>query len=796
MALAAHRVSGVDASRPEVSLIPWARIIKDSDNSLTPDKILKLPASAKPYDLQVASFGFTDSTYWFLIPVNNHGTAPLNRLLVFDHTWLDDVQITLIEPDGTTRRYHGGDLFTFGQRSLLHQKINFELKLPPGHNQLLVRVRTGDPFLVGMTLWERSAFFKSDSNEKLRMGSVYGALLALLFYNLLLFCSIKEKVYAAYVIYVFAFLVMHAAYNGFLFPLLWPDSPVWSNWAHSIFIYLYIASGLFFTIQFLELKTKLYRAYRWARNMAFVLIASFVLTAAVGGYPLHVATSILWILIYAPFVLLLGIYSFKAGNRSARFFLLAAVAGVIGFFITALSVIGLIPYSTLAYHAVDYGMLIDAILLSLALADRFRLARTEAAMSRDQILELSRSQTAVLEKAVTQRTLTLEKANQSNAELMHDLEIKTQAAEKSSADKTRFLASASHDLRQPMQAMALNIETLIRRLKQPENREVIEALSDSHNLMSRMMNSLLDISKLDAGVVEVNLEPIHLEIVIENLKRDYIRVAENKGVTFESDLMPACVYSDLIHIECILGNLIANAVRYTKEGGRIRVSCRQRQNRVVVEIRDTGIGIPQDQLKHIFLEFYQISHPERDRQKGLGLGLSIVDRLVHLLPDHELEVFSKPGHGSSFRISMPVAEGSPPVNTEIIISEHEPFPGMRLLLLEDDRLVRKAAVLLLHQWGCFIADVGSSAEAIAVVKNGWAPDAIIADYSLPGDMTGLQTVKSIRKLLKQSVPALILTGETDAETLRNIERSGLPLLHKPVAPAKLMLFLRQCRDNR
>jgi len=381
-----------------------------------------------------------------------------------------------------------------------------------------------------------------------------------------------------------------------------------------------------------------------------------------------------------------------------------------------------------------------------------------------------------------------------NLDLLGIAENERNNAYKANAEKTRFLASASHDLRQPMQAMSLYIEVLSQRLKKPANIEVLESLRDSHSSMGRIMDALLDISKLDAGVIEPNLEPIRLNMLIDHLIRDYSLIARKKNIELRVRSTCPDVQSDLVMLERILINLISNAICYTESHGKILVACRCRKGKALVEVWDTGIGIPEDQLEKIFDEFHQLGNPERDRSKGLGLGLSIVNRMVHLLPDHKIEVSSRPGHGSRFRITLPKAETIEATSAPAgFVLEHESFAGMRVLMLEDDAAILKSAVILMHEWGCEVKPAGSADEALSLVKAGWTPDALIADYRLPGDATGLQSIQEMRALSGKQIPAVIMTGETQEETLQEIADSGIVMLQKPVTPAKLKLFLKQSR---
>lgn len=362
----------------EVPLVPVARIVKDPGGRLTPEAVLERAPDAVPSAGKlVESLGFSSDVYWFYVDIRNPDKTPLRRILSFEPSWLDEVQAILIRPDGSRQVYAGGNLMTFEHRALPERQINFELSLPPGESRLLVRTRTTGPFFVGMTLWERTAFYRAAGADRAYYGFVYGVVAALLLFNLVLFLSVRERVYAAYVGYLLAFIAMHVTYNGFAYAFLWPNAVVWDHWAHPGGVYLFMLAGLLFAIQFLELRTRLSRAYRWTEAFAIALVGSAVLTSVIGGPKLLVVGAVLWVTVYSPFVLALGILSLVNGNRAARYFIPATAAGLIGSFVTALAMAGLIANTYYTYRAVDFGMLIDAVLLSLALADRLRISRRE-----------------------------------------------------------------------------------------------------------------------------------------------------------------------------------------------------------------------------------------------------------------------------------------------------------------------------------------------------------------------------------------------------------------------------------
>ena len=367
-----------DATKAEMALIPRAFIIKDETGEKTVDDVMQMAGSASPNipDRDVFSTGFSKAAYWFVVPLENNRPSSLKRLLIFEPSWLDDVRVTLTDAQGVVQSFNGGDTRPFAQRSKPYRLNNFDLTLPPGISMLVVRIQTRDPFFVNMSLMSDDYFAKFAAGEALYYGLVYGGLLSLLLFNLVLYLSAREKTYIAYCSLLTTFLIMNAAYNGHVFQWLFPESPeAGGNWVNSAFIYFYCFAGLMFALIFLDLKVQLPVAYKWTRRLLYVMGLSFVASAVLGGYRAHVTSSILWVTVYSVAAFALGILSLQRRNNGAFFYFAGSVGGLVGSSSTALVAMGILPYSFVAFRAVDFGMLLDAIMLSLALSARVAEAR-------------------------------------------------------------------------------------------------------------------------------------------------------------------------------------------------------------------------------------------------------------------------------------------------------------------------------------------------------------------------------------------------------------------------------------
>ncbi|GAA4502615.1 diguanylate cyclase [Pseudaeromonas paramecii] len=377
LCLGAHARAALDVRPAQFSLGEAAAYLEDTRGELSFDKVRALPALAfTPVGWPVFSRPFTRSSYWFRVPLNNPDAHSLTRLLWLDAPWLHRIDGYLLAADGQLTRFILGNGLPFERRSLPLIPPNQRLVLPPGDSLLYLRVQTPDPFIVSLNLMPERDFLLDQGTRSLHTGLIYGAILCLLLFNLLLFPTAGGRYQLAYVGYLGSFLLMNAAYNNYTFPLLFAQHPDWQDWMQSGAIFAFLITGLVFTRSFLGLAQRHRRLGRLTRRLIWGLLG-IALLSPVLGYATHVHLAILLSSLTSSYCCLVGCYSWWRGNGSARFFLLGAASGLLGTLVTALTVMGVLPYSYLGYKALDLGLVLDGVLMSLALADRLKQTRED-----------------------------------------------------------------------------------------------------------------------------------------------------------------------------------------------------------------------------------------------------------------------------------------------------------------------------------------------------------------------------------------------------------------------------------
>jgi CheY-like chemotaxis protein len=375
-----------------------------------------------------------------------------------------------------------------------------------------------------------------------------------------------------------------------------------------------------------------------------------------------------------------------------------------------------------------------------------------------------------LEATIAERTRELAEANQA---------------------KSRFLAAASHDLRQPIHALGLFLAQAREAPTAVERERLLAKIEASSHAVSELVDALLDVSKLDAGGVTPRPGEFAVQAALDRVEHDFALAAQAKGLRLRVRPSSLRVVTDPVLLERILVNLVGNALRYTRSGG-VLVACRRRGGRARLEVWDTGIGIPADQRERIFDEFYQAHTAGGETVRGLGLGLAIVRRLAALL-HVTIDLRSREGRGSVFAVELPIGVG---VASDLVPEPPAPmrFDGALALVVDDDRDDREAITGLLERWGWHVVSAADGEAACAALRRAPArPDVVISDYHLAGGESGIDLVRRLRTVCATAIPAVLVSGDVTEELHGAAERAGLIVLHKPLQAARLRTLLHHLR---
>lgn len=367
-------------------------------------------------------------------------------------------------------------------------------------------------------------------------------------------------------------------------------------------------------------------------------------------------------------------------------------------------------------------------------------------------------------------------------------------AERANAAKTRFLATASHDLRQPLQSLSLLNAALLKIVDQPDVRRIVLLQQASIGGMMRLLGKLLDISKLESGMVEPKIQSVPMTGILELLRAEFGPLAADRELEFRLKPCNQVVQSDPELLAQLLQNLVANAIRYT-EIGYVQIGCRREGDSLQVIVEDSGVGVPPEELDAIFDEFYQVPRDSTRHRGGLGLGLAIVRRLATLL-ELRIEVDSEPGKGSRFSVTMPVSEVREQQSAR---NSDNPDPGKslagRILVVDDDAAVLEAAAIFLS----FVEDLevitaSTPGEARALLEE-FTPDIIVTDLHLGNDESGINLIAAARKRTGRAIAAILLTGDTSF-SVDTMGIDDLVVCHKPIDPEEFLSGMRQLLESR
>ncbi|MET0311679.1 MAG: hybrid sensor histidine kinase/response regulator [Burkholderiaceae bacterium] len=704
------------------------------------------------------NFGLTSSAYWIRVSLDVTAEAPLHWMWEVGHPRLNHVDVYVQQPGGSFSHSVSGDALPFSARAIPHKDHVLPVQLFPGaRTTVYMRVKSEGVLIVPVRLWRPPAFLSNGHLEYALLAAYFGVLLSMLFYNLVLYVVIRDRAYLVYVAFVAAMAGTQASLTGLAAEFIWRDNVQWNNdgMLHSIALTLFTAVA--FTRSFLGTRLHMPRQDRVLFAVAVTSAAMFVALPFLPYQPVSRVQNVLCI-VTAAACALAGGTAWRQGRPGARFFLVAWGMLFAGTCVLALRNLGILPSNFFTQNALLIGSALEMVLLSFALADRISATRRD----RQQALARERSE-----------------------------QLRTENAERAHQEKSRFLAAISHDLRQPMYALGLSIDSLEHaRLAGPIAPLVPEmksALSSIHALL----DSLLFMSRLETGKVEAVFTTVDAGRLLERVRLTFEAQAQRKGLRLTVIPCMTPIRSDPVLLERILSNLVGNALRYTESGG-VLVAARPRAGGVLLQVWDTGPGIADNQREAIFDEFFRLPRDEADAgDAGVGLGLSIVRNCARLL-GCTVSVASRVGRGSCFSVLLPAMEAASGQ-----AAAEAPAPakdgalhGMRVAVIDDEPVVRRTLSAALALRGCHVVPAASGDEIEQLLERGVPPDAIVTDYDLGPRETGIDVIHRLR-VRHGRVPAIVITGDTSPGTAARLTEARLPFLYKPASPGELASLLQR-----
>ncbi|MDO8290460.1 MAG: hybrid sensor histidine kinase/response regulator [Parvibaculum sp.] len=380
-----------------------------------------------------------------------------------------------------------------------------------------------------------------------------------------------------------------------------------------------------------------------------------------------------------------------------------------------------------------------------------------------------------------------------NKFLIEELARQHDALKRANEEKTRFLAATSHDLAQPLHAQGFYLAALRERTREPEQVALLTKIEASWRGLGHLLNGLVDVSRLDAGVIVPDLRALNVGILAQRISDEFAAVAAGRNIAIVTEAEPAYTMTDALILTRILRNLISNAVKFTSAGGTVHINVSMRSGDIVIAVEDTGCGIETENLNIIFDEYVQLGNPERDREKGLGLGLSIVRRLVRLL-NLKLDLTSTPGQGTRVELRLPKLTSDVALSDEAeagFTPSVSPIGNLCVLIVDNEDAIRAGMTTVLTSWGCQVFSARSGADLVDILDQAGAmPQVLLVDQRLSGGETGIQVIERLRDEINETVPAILMTGDIDGEEIVH-GVNDITLMYKPIEPERLHETLKR-----
>jgi signal transduction histidine kinase len=737
-------------------------ILEDKSGKLTIEDILHLQTDNlfQQSNEDAPGFGFSNSTYWARIKIKSNLPDEITYYLDLKYPMLDHVEFYTPDSDNNLKKFIAGDHHPFHERVLEYTNFVFPVLLQPGKEiTCYLLCRTSSSVNLPLVLLSPSALAETTSLEHLMQGMYFGIVLVMILYNLFLFIAIRDTTYLYYVLFILGFMLFQLALNGFSFQYLWPNSIWWANNNLPFFIFFAYMFGAMFTRSILNTEKHLPRADKILYYLQYLGGTGMIISLFVGySLSIKLATSLCFTL---PIHIYCGWKIMLTGYRPAFYYAIAWSVSLVSILIYSAKTFALLPNIFITQWSAQFGSAWEVLLLAISLADRFHLLQEEkkkvqaeytsrlkeANIKLDEtnieLLEANKQLNKLnmeLEQRVATRTTELSRANYELSQEAMERKIAEEQARAASQAKSNFLANMSHEIRTPMNAIIGMSALAVKHNKTSKIQNYLQVISTAGHTLLGIINDILDFSKIEAGKLELENINFSLQAVMANISSMFTEKARSKNIKLTisvADNVPDKLKGDPLRLGQIIINLVNNSLKFTEQGEvKIEINIADRkagQVTLFVSVTDTGIGLSDEEISHLFTAFSQADNSTTRQFGGTGLGLAICKQLVCLMAG-EIKVTSNKGKGSTFYFTAVFGSGSEQPKAPEETTDHQQqdnsLLGAQVLLVEDNEINQEVALDILDGFGIKADVANNGREAIeAVEQNEYR--VILMDIQMP-----------------------------------------------------------------